>query len=182
MKEQLSAFLDNELSEFEERRLLGEIDRDPALRETWERYHLIRAAMRDELDLAADPATARRVTNGIEKDRLEKQRMHWLRPTAKMAGTLAIAASVAALTIVGLYTLNRQDGVPAQVAATGKPANNGPSTANARWNTGKPEVDRTLNSYLVEHNEFASTTGVGGVLPYVRVVGYEKNTVPDAPK
>lgn len=182
MKEQLSAFIDNELSEFEERRLLAELERDPALRESWDRYHLIRAALRNELDLSAGGlATASRVADGLAHRGPEKQRPHWARPTARIAGTLAIAASVAAVTLVGLYTFNRPAGDSAQLAGA-KPATNAVPVAAARWNTGKPELDRTLNGYLAGHNEVAGGTGVGGVLPYVRVVGREETRAAGAPK
>jgi sigma-E factor negative regulatory protein RseA len=171
MKEQLSAFVDNELSEFEERRLLSGMAVDPALRETWERYHLIRAVMRNELDLAADPALAERVTTGLRKEQQGGGR--WVRPTVKVAGTLAIAASVAALAIVGLYTLNRPINDQTKVATAANPALAKESIATARWNNAHPGTERTLNTYLAEHNEYAATTGMGGVLPYIRAVGYE---------
>jgi sigma-E factor negative regulatory protein RseA len=183
MKEQLSAFIDNELSEFEERRLLAELERDPALRESWDRYHLIRAALRNELDLSAgNQATASRVSDGIADRGTEKPSLHWARPTARMAGTVAIAASVAAVTLVGLYTFKRPAGESAQLAAGAKPAANAVPVAAARWNTGKPELDRALNAYLAGHNEVAGGTGVGGVLPYVRVVDQEAARPADVPK
>jgi hypothetical protein len=37
----------------------------------------------------------------------------------------------------------------------------------------EPETESTLNAFLVEHNEFASSSGIGGMMPYVRVVGYD---------
>jgi hypothetical protein len=37
----------------------------------------------------------------------------------------------------------------------------------------EPETESTLNTFLVEHNEFASSSGIGGMMPYVRVVGYD---------
>jgi sigma-E factor negative regulatory protein RseA len=182
MKEQLSAFIDNELSEFEERRLLAELERDPALRETWDRYHLIRAALRNELDLSAgNQATASRVSDGIADRDTKKPSSRWARPTVRMAGTVAIAASVAAVTLVGLYTFNRPAGESAQLAGA-KPAPNAVPVAAARWNTGKPELDRALNGYLAGHNEVAGGTGVGGVLPYVRVVDHEAARPADVPK
>jgi sigma-E factor negative regulatory protein RseA len=173
MKEQLSAFVDNELSEFEERRLLSGMAADPELRETWERYHLIRAVLRNELDLAADPALAERVTTGLRREGERADGAGGLRPTARVAGTLAIAASVAALAIVGLYTLNDPANEPAKVAAAAMPGLPLQQVAATRWSGAHPDTERTLNTYLAEHNEYAATTGMGGVLPYIRAVGYE---------
>ena len=44
-----------------------------------------------------------------------------------------------------------------------------------RWDTREPEAESALNAYLVEHNEFAPTSGMNGMLPYVRVVGYDSD-------
>ncbi len=49
MKESLSAMMDAQLSESEQVHLLTELSRDPELRKTWERYHLIRAVLNKEL-------------------------------------------------------------------------------------------------------------------------------------
>ena len=35
-----------------------------------------------------------------------------------------------------------------------------------------PDAEARLNAYLVSHNEYAGD-GVRGVLPYVRIVGYQ---------
>lgn len=48
LKEALSAVIDSEADEFELRRVLDEIGKDPRLAASWERYHLIGAAMRRE--------------------------------------------------------------------------------------------------------------------------------------
>ena len=48
LKESLSAVIDGEADEFELRRVLDEIGKDPALAASWERYHLIGAVMRRE--------------------------------------------------------------------------------------------------------------------------------------
>jgi negative regulator of sigma E activity len=47
-QEALSALMDNELSDFELRRLLRSIEHRPDLLEVWERYSLTRAALRSE--------------------------------------------------------------------------------------------------------------------------------------
>jgi sigma-E factor negative regulatory protein RseA len=39
-----------------------------------------------------------------------------------------------------------------------------------RWTVGEPEVEQRLNDYLVDHHEYAGTSGV---FSYARVVAYE---------
>lgn len=51
LMESLSALVDNEASELEVRRILKNIENDPALLERWRRYHLIGAALRREHSL-----------------------------------------------------------------------------------------------------------------------------------
>jgi sigma-E factor negative regulatory protein RseA len=173
MKEELSALVDNELSELEERRLLKTLAADTALRDTWGRYHLIRAALRHELDVASASGLASRVTARLAAQGPARTGFAW-RPAAKVAGSLAIAATVAAVTLVGLQLLQRPDGAGSAVVATSAPTAATARVGATRWDTNQPELERTLNVYLVEHNEFAST-GVGGMLPYVRVVGYDND-------
>ena len=39
----------------------------------------------------------------------------------------------------------------------------------------EPEAESALNAYLVEHDEFASASGLGGMMPYVRIVSYDND-------
>ena len=50
MNEKLSALIDAELDELDERRTLNALTEDAKLRATWERYHLIRAVMTRQID------------------------------------------------------------------------------------------------------------------------------------
>jgi hypothetical protein len=40
------------------------------------------------------------------------------------------------------------------------------------WDRQPPPENSRLNGYLVQHNEYAASSGVQGVLPYVRIVGH----------
>ena len=59
--------------------------------------------------------------------------------------------------------------VPRPASAAAPPA--GSEAARRRW-SGAPDAEARLNVYLVNHNESAGD-GVRGVLPYVRIVGYQ---------
>lgn len=175
MNEKLSALMDGELTEFETRRLMEEINRDSTLRATWERYQLTRTALRNELVGPPEVSLAGRVANRLatEPDSVIRHGK-----VIRYAGSLAIAASVAAVSILAVQWLQQPE--PARTAAalvrtadSAKTRQSVAVTGTTRWSTDQPETERTLNSYLVEHNEFAAT-GVGGLLPYVRVVGYDR--------
>jgi sigma-E factor negative regulatory protein RseA len=174
MNEKISALMDGELSDFEARRLLQEISRDPQQRATWERYHLVRASLRNELPAPLASGMAGRVEKRLAEESVLSGRPARL---SRYAGTLAVAATVAAVSILGVQWLQSPEPAKQSVAvksdATPVSAQKSVVAAKTtRWNTNQPETESALNAYLVEHNAFAAT-GVGGLLPYVRVVGHD---------
>ena len=184
MKEKLSALVDNELDELEERRVFTALQGDTSLRNTWERYHLVRAALRQDLEVIMPHETAQRLTRRLdaEPSRIASFKRQTI---ARYIGTLAIAASVAAIAIVGVQWIHQpspslQQRVASNKLAT-KVATNVPAPENiirsgtTRWDMKEPETESALNAYLVEHDEFASTSGIGGMMPYVRVVSYDND-------
>ena len=44
--------------------------------------------------------------------------------------------------------------------------------SGVQWSDVAPRAEARLNVYLVNHNEYAGI-GMRGVLPYVRIVGYQ---------
>lgn len=164
MNEKLSAFLDNQLSELEERRLLVELGRDPSLRDTWGRYHLIRAALRRELDHAGPLSVADAVAGALDGEPDHQRRRFYT--IGKAVGGFAIAASVATFAILNMPTsrVAPSNGPAAAVAQNSATATT-PAAASA--------ASQSLNAYLLEHSEFAQTPGMGNVLPYVRTVNHE---------
>ena len=169
MNERLSAFMDNELDELEMRRLLATLAEDEALRAAWGRYHLSGAVLRREPLAPADVAA-----HVAAQLRAQTRPRHAWQPLARLTGQLALAASVAAIAIVGAqWWLKPAGEPPATVAQNAAPPVEYLRTRGSRWDTNQREVENTLNAYLVEHNEFALTSGVSGMLPYVRVVGYD---------
>src|SRR3989338_5276656 len=93
MKEKLSALVDNELDKLETRRLLTALAADEALRATWGRYHLIGATLRRESITPGEVAA--RVAARPGKSSVARP------PLARIAGQLALAASVATVALVG---------------------------------------------------------------------------------
>lgn len=182
--EQISALLDEELSTQETTTVLDLLREREELRLQWGRYHLIGDVMRGEMTqtdgfrmrqqiserLAAEPAiiaAPRRKVRPAAKQR-------WLR----IGAGAGLAASVAVLTVVmspGISQLSAPD--TPQVAAA-IPTPSAPviyvQQPGIRWkNLSEPTVESQLNDYLVDHSEYASPAGIGGVIPYATFVGYD---------
>lgn len=172
-EEKLSALMDAELDELNERSLLQALSRDVELRRAWGRFHAIRAAMTRQLDVLAALDLPERVMARLERE---------VQPAADaalrfwpLAGGFAAAASVAAIAILAVQTLQQPTGAPAggspvAVAATGAQVASG---AGATLVPVTNDSAERLNLYLFGHNEFMPTGGMGGMLPYVRVVAHE---------
>ena len=124
-KEQLSALMDGDLSEME---VLKELGTDPALQETWSRYHLIGDAMRGDLpvnlqlDLSDSIMLALEDEPAILAPKPAQPAAPQVQPAGKVipfvrrfgqqVGQYAIAASVAAAVIFGVQQYQGKDGVP----------------------------------------------------------------------
>ena len=175
MQEKLSAFVDGELDEFESRQLLAALSQDSALRRTWERYHLARSALHQDSEILVVSNIAERVAARLENE--PSCAVGYRRQQAvRLVSTLALAASVAAVAILGVQRLNQPESNASALVAVNKPVS--PQvirSGTTRWDTKEPGAENALNAYLVEHNEFASASGIGGMMPYVRVVGYDNN-------
>lgn len=91
----LSALMDGEVGEFELRRTLTLIERDPALRAKWRRYHLAAGVLRGEAgDHNADLSA--RISDALADVPAPRPRI-----LTGILGRTAVAASVAVLTIAG---------------------------------------------------------------------------------
>jgi len=42
-----------------------------------------------------------------------------------------------------------------------------------KWETSTPDVEQTLNAFLVEHGEFAPQSGMNGLMAYAKFVSYD---------
>lgn len=192
MKEKLSALIDAELDELTERRVLNALRDDVELRRTWERYHVIRAAVTRQLGTLLAPDFAGRVRARLEADGDETGRRLRLWP---LAGGFAAAALVAGAAFLGAQMLHAPGSPLAPVAvapSASEPASApvtvattvaaGPELAAAAEAPAPAAPGGRLNAYLVGHNEFMPTAGMGSMLPYVRVVTHRPDTeAPSSP-
>lgn len=124
-KEQLSALMDGDLSEIE---VLNELGTDPALQDTWSRYHLIGDAMRGDLPVNLQLALSDSIMLALEDEpaipapKPAQPAAPQVQPAGKVipfvrrfgqqVGQYAIAASVAAAVIFGVQQYQGKDGVP----------------------------------------------------------------------
>ena len=194
--ERLSAFVDGELEDPARDGIVDALYEAPELRRTWERFHLIGDAMRGTGPVPGADAIARNVGATLAgesvvrlKPRARRSRLH------PLAG-LALAAAIAGIAVIGLHRLDGGGVQPPQnadasrsesAAAVSAPAapdrsgvrvasvagrSAGTEASRLQWSGVAPDAEARLNAYLVSHNEYAGD-GVRGVLPYVRIVGYQ---------
>jgi len=160
LREQISALCDHELPEGEHELLLRRFAVEKSLRQHWERYHLIGAAMRKELPDVDSRGLAERVMVVIAAEQVivsgsDASPVRWTRQLLRGAASVAIAASVAVVAIVGLnhgavrHGVSPSEIVPTSVASGGEtsPVD---FTNSASWSGGQLPMPATLDSSLVD--------------------------------
>jgi sigma-E factor negative regulatory protein RseA len=172
MKEEISALVDGETNDIERARTLRTLDKDPALRQVWERYHLVRTALRRELDVMASPGLSDRIAERLRNEHVEPTHYGFLKSgIAKYAGGSAIAAAVATIAILTLQPVSTTLSTAGNTSSAGQ-------TRVAEATPSAPNAQQVLNPYLVRHGEYAPVAGMNGMISYVRVVG-RTPTVPE---
>lgn len=166
MKEKLSALLDAELQGPERDRILNECRKDKDLRRLWQRYHLIGAALRKELEVMPAPNLAERIVKNLQdtaaEDRRSKLNVLFQESPKKFYFASAAFASLLAL-IVPLMMLGP--------AFFGDQRSSNPAATVAE----NREQENALNAFLIEHNELTPISNMNGIMPYVRIAGYDTN-------
>lgn len=110
-KEQLSAFMDGEIGDLQKKRA-GEMLKDPEMQETWSRYHLVSDCLKGNLPQHLDRELAGKVSASVAGEPAIAAPGRLSRPLAKPVAGFAIAASVAALAILGIQ---QQQGGPHEI-------------------------------------------------------------------
>ncbi|MCC5796501.1 MAG: sigma-E factor negative regulatory protein [Methylophaga sp.] len=108
--------------------------------------------------IAEEPQHSQPARNSIKAKLLRFPRL-----LNKQVAGLAMAASVGALAVVSVINIQADNPDMITIAEQTVPA-----TSN-RWTVTEQEVEERLNTYLIDHNEFAATSGV---FSYGRVVSY----------
>lgn len=183
LKEQISALLDNELSDVEADSVLTQLTQQQELRREWDRYHLIGDVMRGEsMQLQAHEISERvrqqvalepAIISKPKRTRANVWKSGWIKPAAGAA----LAASVATVVVLSSPGFFGQGESIQQLAASNISTESPPivqSNPGARWNNLKqPSMESRLNGYLVDHSEYVSPGAGIGVMPYATFVGYD---------
>jgi sigma-E factor negative regulatory protein RseA len=169
--EKISELMDGELDAHASRSQIRRLEDDATLAAGWETYHLIRDALRNEMDLS--PQFCRRLHERLASE------PPILAPHAGLSArmvryTLPIAAGVAGVAVVGWLALANTPSTPGAAPAPAAPtlaqAPVGPKPrVPAQAPAGAP-VDSKVRDYLLAHQEFSPSTAMQGVASYVRTV------------
>jgi sigma-E factor negative regulatory protein RseA len=184
--ERISSLLDGELDEQERQQTLTVLEKNPELRGRWERYHLASDAIRHNLPAGIDTGFAARVMQALEGEPTvlappPVKAVTTPSPFTKRLAGVAVAASVAAVAVFGVQTLNRDTSLSAQQQMAQVPAVNlgEKAVVQVAGNPSQPSspqtvhyFDPSLNKYLVDHNQQAARAGIQGMMPYARIVAY----------
>lgn len=100
-KEQLSAFMDDEIDRGQEK-LVDDLLKDPELLDTWSRYHLISDSLKQGLPERLDRDLAKNVSDSLRNEPAIVAPHRSTHSFIKPVAGFAIAASVAALAILGI--------------------------------------------------------------------------------
>ena len=192
-REQISALMDGELDEARAQQLCAQMRNDESS-ECWAAYHLIGDALRSEYiaqsgfarrfaaRLAAEPTVLAPGFKPLSDGRAPVHRSgHWTAHWTDLFRArpwyygMAAAASIAAVGLVGWFGAQEFSLGPAlteQASAAGGRTAAATIAVNAQSTTAlsRKSQARTLDPYLLVHQEYSPTTAMQGVRPYVRTV------------
>lgn len=189
--EKLSALLDNALDRKELNRFMQDLRRDPVEdAERMQRYQIIGDSMRDELSEASLMDVSAAVQRAIEQEQTPRAarpgriaRLFSLPALVKPLSGMAIAASVAMVTVVAVRTVSTETeapGVPAVAEVSQQavaPVN--PAIAQhvraASTDAGQQARlrNKQLSEYMMNHSGYAGQASMSGMMPYARVIGFD---------
>ena len=178
-KEHLSAVLDGEAGDFEQRRILDELEKEGELQSSLSCYALIGETLRngkqssivgsDFLKGIHDEIHAEPEYHHIQAVEKKVNNRHWERPVAG----LAVAASIAALAVVGTQTFlagnPTTSGTSVVASETTHPIKTLVSKRE-RYNHPDEKTRHLYKRYVDSHREHATRTI--SMVPLVRVVSY----------
>ena len=182
--ERISALVDGELESSAWDRAMEALYASPGQRRAWARFHFIGDAMRHAGPVPGADSIAGRVGGALAGERIVPFRPRRRRPGIGPLAGLALAASISAVAVLVIHSLDDGSGARPTPVADGsryevamaspgaRPRDTRRNADRLQWSGVAPDTEARLNAYLVNHSEHAGN-GVPGVLPYVRLVGYQ---------
>ncbi len=172
--EQLSALMDGEESDIN---LVLKNMQKEEVRAHWQRYHLIRDVMRNQISKVDTHDISLNIQQAISNEPTviapaQFKATIGQKTFIKQLGSMAIAATVTAVAILAVQQnpdTNNNQSTEVAIKSVQQKSIQTVSTRNIELNKA---VAAKLNSYLVNHNEYAISSGMQGALPYSRVVNF----------
>lgn len=153
MKESVSALMDGEVGSQEEvSNTLGAMERDEVLKATWDEYHLIGDALRNNALLGVN--VRQRVVQRLTEEptvltpRASSARRGWV---DSRTATWALAASISFAAVIGWQLLNKQPNTTTMQVAQQQAEQAVPAS---------PAMIERDNSYLLAHQEMVSDPNI----------------------
>jgi sigma-E factor negative regulatory protein RseA len=182
--EKLSALMDGEYHDADKG--YAQLANDKEMQDVWQRYHLVRDAMKGQLSSFPALDISAAVRESLKEDPVILAPI-WRRISPrymmKQAAGLAVAAAVGTIAVLSVQQtqiVSSDDSTIAQandteqtyqVAAKLQPG----QIRQVSFTTRKKldaAVESKLSGYLVNHNEFSTSIRVSGVMPYTRIVSF----------
>ena len=180
--DKLSALMDGELRESD--KWFERLSHDKEMRDSWQRYHLARDAMKGQLSEHPLLDISESVNKALENEPVILtpiwRRLH-PRYVMKQVAGVAVAAAVGTVAVLSVQqtqlvssgnttiakanteqVINQSISQPTQIRQV-------TFTTRQQLDTA---VESKLSDYLVNHNEFSKSLRVSGVMPYTRIVSF----------
>lgn len=183
INEQVSALMDGELPVEEIEAVLQAFNTEERVRRTWASYHLVHDSLQGHLPAVPVCNLVSQVSRALENEPSLSIAQHpviditqRLQHKWKYATGLALAASLSAITVLGIQALTSDPTLSESPLIATSPASLVPNVVpvagnNTRqWARLKPEVEKRLSSYLANHSEYID---MPGMIRYGRIVSYE---------
>lgn len=175
--ELLSALVDGELQGEELEQVLHLLTKDEQAMQQFQRYQLSSDVLNGHGAVSQNASLSEQISAEISNElahvlaperKQSAQIISFPQQFWKQTASLAIAASVGALAVVGVMSQPQNQLAP--LAVIEAPVTATAAYASNRWTVGEQEVEDRLNTYLVDHNEYV---GEASVFSYARVVSYD---------
>lgn len=174
--EQISSLVDGEVDGAGIDLVVAKLSSDDELIKHWERLHVISDALKNNLPHHVKHDLAYQVMRALESEPTffaSRFNLHRFPSYIKQVAGFAVAASVMMVAVIVTQNFNEVDSA-AKIAKVPDMPNSDQfaRVVDAKGNQIPANVPIQLDQYLVNHNQHA--TGMYGVLPYARIIGYSQ--------
>ena len=173
MNENISRLMDDDLTDAELERCCADLKAASAI-ETWARYHMIGECLRGAHPAPRALSSRFAAALAAEPTILAPAPSRAARGTEPGTFAWAVAATLAAFTVVGYTAYSMVDAPPSAIAKAREAA-----TMRAAQVTSPVVIPP---DYLLAHQEYSPATTIQGVGPYVRAVAATAEKTPSVPQ